>query len=123
MMKKFFLVVSLSIICVIVLISIKRAINEDFDGKGVMTTPQAIHLITNKGYPCLHCHAIETKIVGPAYQEVAHRYKGNLEAKQMLKEKVKQGGMGHWGEVVPMPPHPMVTETDLTYLIEWILSL
>ena len=56
-----------------------------------------------KKHACTACHAIDKKVVGPAYKDVAAKYKGNAKAEAMLVEKVKKGGVGTWGQV-PMPP-------------------
>jgi len=74
------------------------------------------------GKDCLACHKTDMKLVGPAYKDVAAKYKGNADAPAMLLAKVKQGGMGNWGQI-PMPPHPTVSDDDLKKIIAWILSL
>ena len=72
---------------------------------------------------CLACHAVDKKVVGPSYKEVAAKYKGDKGAEAKLVEKVKKGGQGAWGSV-PMPPNsPMVKDEDIKKLVEWILSL
>jgi cytochrome c len=74
-----------------------------------------------KKHNCLACHTVDKKSVGPAYQEIAKKYKGqNVAAK--LQEKVKKGGQGVWGPV-PMPPNPAVPDADLKTLVDWILKL
>ena len=70
---------------------------------------------------CLACHAIDKKLVGPAYTEVAKKYKGNKDAEAMLVKKVINGGGGVWG-TIPMPPNP-VKEDEAKLLVEWVLSL
>ncbi|HEX4984975.1 MAG TPA: c-type cytochrome [Burkholderiales bacterium] len=70
---------------------------------------------------CLACHAIDKKLVGPAYTEVAKKYKGNKEAEAKLIKKVINGGGGVWG-TIPMPPNP-VKEDEAKTLVEWVLSL
>ena len=70
---------------------------------------------------CLACHAIDKKLVGPAYTEIAKKYKGNKDAEAMLIKKVINGGGGVWG-TIPMPPNP-VKEDESKLLVEWILSL
>jgi cytochrome c len=76
---------------------------------------------------CLACHSIEKKVVGPAWQDVAARYKGNGEARDKLIAKVKAGGKGNWTEVtggVPMPPYsPRVTDENISALVDFVLSL
>jgi len=71
---------------------------------------------------CTACHAIDKKIVGPAYVEVAAKYKGDAGAAAKLMEKVKKGGSGVWGQV-PMPPNPQVSDADLKTMITYILAL
>jgi cytochrome c len=74
-----------------------------------------------KKHNCLACHTVDKKSVGPAYKEVAKKYKGQNVAAQ-LEQKVKKGGVGVWGQV-PMPPNPAVPDGDLKKLVGWILSL
>jgi len=71
---------------------------------------------------CAACHAVDKKIVGPAYVDVAAKYKGNAGAKAMLEKKVKEGGVGVWGQI-PMPPNSAVPQGDIDQLVTWILSL
>jgi len=71
---------------------------------------------------CTACHAIDKKVVGPAYKDVAAKYKGNAKAQAMLEEKVKKGGVGVWGQV-PMPPNSSVKDEDIKKLVAWVLSL
>ena len=70
---------------------------------------------------CLACHAVDKKLVGPAYKDVAAKYKGDDKAVGMLTEKIIKGGSGSWGPI-PMPPHPM-PEADAKLLAEWILAM
>jgi cytochrome c len=73
-------------------------------------------------YGCSACHAVDKKIVGPAYQDVAAKYKGDKDAPAKLAQKVKAGGSGVWGQV-PMPPNAAVPDDDAKALVIWILSL
>jgi len=74
-----------------------------------------------KKHNCTACHAVDKKLVGPAYKDVAKKYKGqNVAAK--LEEKVKKGGQGVWGPV-PMPPNGAVPDADIKKLVDWILKL
>ena len=74
-----------------------------------------------KKHNCLACHTTDKKLVGPAYKDVAKKYKGqNVAAK--LQEKVKKGGQGVWGPV-PMPPNAAVPDADIKKLVDWILKL
>lgn len=75
-----------------------------------------------KKYNCLACHAVDHKVVGPAYKDVAKKYAGQPGAEAKLIEKVKKGGSGVWGPI-PMPPNSSVPDADVKKLVEWILSL
>jgi cytochrome c len=70
---------------------------------------------------CLACHAVDKKVVGPAYQDVAAKYAGQKDAVDKLSQKVIKGGGGVWGQV-PMPPNA-VTEAEAKQLVTWILTL
>lgn len=74
-----------------------------------------------KKHNCMSCHAVDKKLVGPAYKEVAAKYKGQNAAAK-LEEKVKKGGQGVWGPV-PMPPNVTVPDGDIKKLVDWILKL
>jgi cytochrome c len=71
---------------------------------------------------CTSCHAVDKKIVGPSYKDVAAKYKGNKDAEALLAEKVKKGGSGTWGPV-PMPPNAAVKDDDVKALVKWILAM
>lgn len=73
-----------------------------------------------KSKNCLACHAVDKKLVGPAYKDVAAKYKGDKSAEAKLVEKVQKGGVGTWGQV-PMPPN-QVTPAEAKTLVAWILS-
>ncbi len=74
-------------------------------------------LATKSG--CMACHAVDKKLVGPAYQEVAKKYKASDEA--MLVDKVKKGGKGTWGQI-PMPPNAKLTDDEAKTLVKWVLG-
>ena len=74
-----------------------------------------------KAKNCMSCHAIDKKLVGPAYKEVAAKYKGDKGAVATLAAKVKSGGKGVWG-AIPMPPNN-VTDEEAKKLVTWVLSL
>lgn len=72
---------------------------------------------------CLACHSVEKKILGPAYKDVAAKYKGDKTAEAKLIAKVKAGGSGVWGPM-PMPANsPQVKDGDIKTIVEWVLSL
>ena len=73
-------------------------------------------------YVCSACHAVGTKVVGPALKDVAAKYRDTKKAEETLAAKVKNGGAGVWGPV-PMPPNAGVPDQDLHTIIKWILAL
>ena len=74
-----------------------------------------------KAKNCMACHAVDKKLVGPAYKDVAAKYAGQADAVAKLATKVQKGGVGVWGQI-PMPPNPQVNEADAKTLVEWILA-
>ena len=70
---------------------------------------------------CLACHAVDKKIVGPAYKDVAAKYAGQKDMVAKLAEKIQKGGVGVWGQV-PMPANPVTPEEAKT-LANWVLSI
>jgi cytochrome c len=75
-----------------------------------------------KKYNCTACHAVDKKMVGPAYKDVAKKYKGQAGIEAKLAEKVKKGGSGVWGPV-PMPPNAAVPDAEVKKLVDWILKM
>ncbi|MBK6652518.1 c-type cytochrome [Zoogloea sp.] len=74
-----------------------------------------------KAKNCLACHAVDKKLVGPAYKDVAAKYKGDKTAEAKLAEKVVKGGVGAWGQI-PMPPNPQVSAAEAKTLVSWVLA-
>lgn len=75
-----------------------------------------------KSSGCTACHAIDKKLVGPAYKDVAAKYRGQKGVEAKLAEKVKKGGSGVWGPV-PMPPNAQLKDEDIHTMVKYILSL
>ena len=71
---------------------------------------------------CTACHAVDKKVIGPAFQDVAAKYKGDAKAPSYLQNKIKQGGSGVWGQV-PMPPNTQVSDADIKSIVGWVLTL
>jgi cytochrome c len=71
---------------------------------------------------CIACHSPSAKLVGPAYKDVAAKYRDKKDAEQMLFDKVRKGGSGVWGPVV-MPPNSTASDEDLHAMIKWILAI
>lgn len=70
---------------------------------------------------CMACHAVEKKVVGPGYKDVAKKYAGQ-DVTAKLASKVMKGGSGVWG-AIPMPANPQVNQAEAETLVKWILSL
>ena len=70
---------------------------------------------------CMACHAVDKKLVGPSYQDIAKKYAGDATAQAKLETKIKKGGSGVWGPV-PMPPNVAVKDEDIKTLAKWILD-
>lgn len=75
-----------------------------------------------KSKNCMACHAVDKKLVGPAYKEVAKKYAGDAKAADMLATKIIKGGSGVWG-AIPMPANTQVSEAESKKLAAWVLSL
>jgi cytochrome c len=88
----------------------------------VLAAPARADEALAKKYNCLACHQVDKKVVGPAYKDIAKKYKGQSGAAAMLAEKVKKGGSGTWGPI-PMPPNPTVSDADVKKLVDWILKM
>lgn len=73
---------------------------------------------------CIACHRVEEKLIGPAFKEVAARYRGDNEAFSLLMQKIRDGGEGVWGDV-PMQPNgtEKISDGDLRLVVEWLLKL
>ena len=89
---------------------------------GLVTSAPAwadLQLATAKN--CMACHAVDKKLVGPAYKDIAAKYAGQTDAAAKLESKVVKGGAGVWGPV-PMPANAQVTPAEAKQLVAWVLS-
>ena len=75
-----------------------------------------------KKHNCLACHQVDKKVVGPAYKDIAKKYKGQAGVAAKLADHVKKGSQGVWGPI-PMPPNAAVPDADVAKLVNWILKL
>ena len=91
-------------------------------GFALVALPAAANEELAKKNACTACHAVDKKLVGPAFKDVANKYRNDKKAEAMLVEKVKKGGVGVWGQV-PMPPNTTVSDADVKTLVKWVLSL
>lgn len=71
---------------------------------------------------CLACHNVDKKVLGPAYKDVAKKYKANKDAAVAIAKKIKEGSTGVWGPI-PMPPNAKVSDADIKALAEWVMSM
>jgi cytochrome c len=74
-----------------------------------------------KAKNCLACHAADKKVVGPSYKEVAAKYAADKDAVAKLSKKIREGGVGNWGQI-PMPANPQVSEAEAQTLAKWVLA-
>ena len=89
-----------------------------------MATPSIASEAIGKKARCVACHTVDAKRVGPAYKDVATKYRGDAGAPDKLFAKVRAGGSGNWGEV-PMMAHgtDKISDDDLKAAVKWILAL
>ena len=87
----------------------------------VMAAPAFANLQLAQQHACLACHAVDHKVVGPAYQDVAKKYAGQKDAVAVLTHNIQAGGSGKWGPV-PMPPQATLSDADAKTLATWILN-
>lgn len=87
-----------------------------------LAAPAFADLALAQSKNCMACHAVDKKLVGPAYKDVAAKYAGDKTAADKLAAKIVKGGSGVWGPV-PMPANPQVNEAEAKKLAAWVLSL
>jgi cytochrome c len=88
---------------------------------GTVVAADAAEALAQKS-GCLACHSVSQKVLGPAYKDVAAKYKGDKTAEAKLVEKVKKGGSGVWGPI-PMPANsPQVKDADIKTIVAWVLK-
>jgi cytochrome c len=90
---------------------------------GAFAAPAMASLEMAQKGGCMACHTMDKKLVGPAYKDVAAKYKGQGDAAAKLADKVRKGGVGVWGPI-PMPPNAAekINDADLKTVIAWILK-
>lgn len=74
-----------------------------------------------KAKNCMACHAVQTKLVGPAFKDIAAKYAGQKGIEEKLVAKVQKGGSGSWG-AIPMPANPQVSQAEAETLVKWIMT-
>ncbi|MBI3771339.1 MAG: c-type cytochrome [Gammaproteobacteria bacterium] len=105
----------------------KRIITVVVLASSFVAAPAMANLDLAKASGCLACHSVDAKVVGPAWKDVAAKYKGQGDAKATLVESIKKGSKGKWTAVtggVPMPPYsPRVADENINKLADFILGL
>ena len=91
-------------------------------GACVLAAPAMADEALAKSKNCMACHAVDKKLVGPAYKDIAKKYAGQGDAQAKLADKVVKGGSGVWG-AIPMPANPQVSVDEAKKLVGWVLSL
>lgn len=87
-----------------------------------VAAPAMADLALAQSKNCMACHAVDKKLVGPSYKDVAGKYAGQKDAVDKLAAKITKGGSGVWGPV-PMPANTQVNDADAKKLAAWILTL
>ena len=88
---------------------------------GMAAAPAFAQADLAKQKNCMACHAVDKKLVGPSFKDVAAKYAGQKDAVDKLVQKVIKGGSGAWGPV-PMPANPQVSQAEAKQLVQWILT-
>ncbi len=70
---------------------------------------------------CLACHAVDKKVIGPAYMEVAAKHQGQADAAAILTKHIKEGSSGVYGPI-PMPPNVGISDADIKTVVEWLVA-
>ncbi len=86
-----------------------------------LSAPAFADLALASSKNCMSCHAVERKVLGPSFKEIAAKYKGDKGAADMLATKIVKGGSGVWGPV-PMPANNQVSEAEAKKLAAWVLA-
>ena len=90
-------------------------------GPGAVAAGVPTGLVVARGNACLGCHAVDRKLVGPSFRQIAEKYKGDPQAVARLSQKVRDGGSGVWG-VIPMPSHPRMKDEEIQTVVKWVLA-
>ena len=92
-----------------------------YTSNAVAAEPKAAEALA-KNNGCFACHAVDKKLVGPSYKDIAAKYRNDKQAEAKLVQKVKAGGKGVWGDV-PMPPNAHVKDEEIRTIVQSILTL
>lgn len=89
-------------------------------GVAALTASASQEMASKKN--CMACHAMDKKLVGPSYKDIAAKYAARKDAVDVLSQKIVKGGSGTWGPV-PMPANPQVTDAESKDLVRWIMTV
>jgi cytochrome c len=84
-----------------------------------VSVPSLASVDLAKSKNCLACHAVDRKLVGPSFKDIANRYTAKDTAQ--LVTSIQKGGAGKWGPI-PMPANPQIAADEAKSLVEWILK-
>jgi len=90
-----------------------------FTGSTAYATEPGLIIVRRNA--CMGCHMINRKLVGPSFQQIADKYKGDSKAPEKLALKIRAGSSGVWG-AIPMPAHPRMSDADLHTVTAWVLA-
>jgi cytochrome c len=90
-------------------------------GTLLVASPVFASMDLAKAKNCTACHAVDKKLIGPSYKDVAAKYATDKDAVAKLSKKVREGGVGAWGQI-PMPANPQVTADEAATLVKWIMT-
>jgi cytochrome c len=85
------------------------------------SAPAHASLDLAKAKNCTACHAVDKKLIGPSYKDVAAKYANDKDALAKLSKKVREGGVGVWGQI-PMPANPQVSADEAATLVKWLMT-
>ncbi len=88
---------------------------------GLMAGAASANADLSKAKNCTACHAVDKKLIGPAFKDIAAKYASDKDAVAKLSKKVREGGTGVWGQV-PMPANPQVSADEAATLAKWVLT-
>jgi cytochrome c551/c552 len=97
------------------------------DSAAASSTESTARIVTAEGgslavkFGCAGCHSVDRKIVGPAFKDVALKYRGHADAFEKVSQQIVQGGGGQWG-TIPMPPFPRLSAAEVKALSDWVLG-
>ena len=106
----------------ITLLLMRATVQAAFSAPSLSAKETAAAMELAKSNGCLSCHALDEKIVGPAYSKVAAKYSDDKDAAASLAQSIRNGSQGKWGRS-PMPSHGTMSQDDINLLARWVLTI